>query len=76
MLKQNAVRSKNAKLKARKFSALQKREIKNSRQSLSPTPLSSLSPTHYLSLNGLLQHSTTHLLTCGCAMGPHTKLKR
>jgi len=32
MLKQNAVRSKNAKLKCRKFSALQKREIKMQRK--------------------------------------------
>jgi len=32
MLKQNAVRRKNAKLKCRKFSTLQKREIKMQRK--------------------------------------------
>ena len=32
MLKQNAVRSKNAKLKCREFSTLQKREIKMQRK--------------------------------------------
>jgi len=32
ILKQNAVRSKNAKLKCHKFSALQKREIKMQRK--------------------------------------------